>query len=283
MKQKLTFAIAALLTSSAFAAMPAAMPEFKNEQQLAQWRAEVAAKHVAKSTDDYAFYTGKPYIESTSSYTFNYRSYKPELARWTSEDPSGFPDGANAYIYAPTPTSGVDFLGLWKILVSITGTNNLTPAMVWSTDGDIGARATIGVVAGGGIPASPVSSITIGGQATAGFDPSFGAIYYSGVASIEATIGVSTNGQLIVTPGASTPENLNGSLKVGGNLNFIFDDPTTKKSGSIQMHSIAAYNSANMTGIGLTVLGVGLNATWTAATEPSIRTSSGSISFTVVE
>jgi RHS repeat-associated protein len=117
MKTKLTLALVAIITGSAFAAIPAVLPEFKNEKQLAEWRAEMAVKNAATTTasEDHAFYTGKPYIETTGSYAFKYRSYNPELARWTSEDPSGFPDGANGSIYAPVPTSQLDFMGLAKL------------------------------------------------------------------------------------------------------------------------------------------------------------------------
>ena len=45
------------------------------------------------------FYTGKPYDADLGAYTFNYRNYDPELNRWTSADPSGFPDGANYFLY----------------------------------------------------------------------------------------------------------------------------------------------------------------------------------------
>jgi RHS repeat-associated protein len=116
MKTKLTLALVAIITGSAFAAIPAVLPEFKNEKQLAEWRAEMAVKNAATTTAsvDHAFYTGKPYIETTGSYAFKYRSYNPELARWTSEDPSGFPDGANNTIYSPTPTCDFDLEGLLK-------------------------------------------------------------------------------------------------------------------------------------------------------------------------
>jgi RHS repeat-associated protein len=129
MKTKPTLALAAILTSSAFAEMPAKLPEFMNPEQLAKWRAETAAENAAKaksapskpdvqsSNPDVPtpFFTGKPYIESTGTYAFKYRSYNPVLARWTSEDPSGFPDGANGSSYAPTPTCGFDFQGLVKV------------------------------------------------------------------------------------------------------------------------------------------------------------------------
>ncbi|MEO8615284.1 MAG: RHS repeat-associated core domain-containing protein, partial [Luteolibacter sp.] len=95
-------------------------PEFKTPKQLAEWRAELAAKSDSKAstTQDTAFYTGKPYLASISSYEFNYRNYSPELARWTSEDPSGFPDGSNNLTYVNNmATIAVDVAGLniWAI------------------------------------------------------------------------------------------------------------------------------------------------------------------------
>ncbi len=113
MKYNLTFALLVPITNLVYGSMPTVLPEFKNEKQLAEWRTEQAASdNVEISTEVGAFYTGKPYLESTGGYSFKYRSYKPELARWTSEDPSGFPDGANSQSYAPNPTSEVDFEGL---------------------------------------------------------------------------------------------------------------------------------------------------------------------------
>ena len=121
MKYKLTFALVAAMTGSAFAALQAPLPEFKNEKQLAEWRAEKASESASQgyAAEETAFYTGKPYVDSSGGYAFKYRSYNPELARWTSEDPSGFPDGANGNVYAPRPTSEYDFQGLNK--VSFTG------------------------------------------------------------------------------------------------------------------------------------------------------------------
>ena len=75
------------------------LPEFRNSQQLAQWR-ETAAKSApqgstAKAPAQSLFFTGKPYDAASGNYVFKYRNYNPGLARWTSTDPSGFPDGAN--------------------------------------------------------------------------------------------------------------------------------------------------------------------------------------------
>ena len=61
------------------------------------------------------FYTGKPYDADTETYTFKYRSYDPELSRWTTADPSGFPDGANNQIYVRNPVTSFDANGLVTI------------------------------------------------------------------------------------------------------------------------------------------------------------------------
>ncbi len=134
MKYKLTFALVASLTSTAFAAFQAPLPEFKNEKQLAEWRAEKAAETDAKSvTQETAFYTGKPYLASTGNYAFKLRSYQPELARWTSEDPSGFPDGANQNRYAPTPTEEYDSLGLEAQPIHLVMTTSGMKDELWNT------------------------------------------------------------------------------------------------------------------------------------------------------
>src|ERR1035437_7843586 len=105
----------AIFGNTAFAAFPAAMPEFKIEKQLATWRAEQASKADTRTAEEtHAFYTGKPYVGSSGGYAFQYRSYNPDLARRPSDDPSGFPDGANQNVYAPTPTSELDYIGLWR-------------------------------------------------------------------------------------------------------------------------------------------------------------------------
>ncbi len=122
MNPKLTLALVASLTSTAFAAFQAPLPEFKNEKQLAEWRAEKSSGVTSQgyAAEETAFYTGKPYLSSSGGYAFKYRSYNPELARWTSEDPSGFPDGANGNVYVMAPTTQLDALGLDN--VTFTGT-----------------------------------------------------------------------------------------------------------------------------------------------------------------
>ena len=128
MKTKITLALAAILAGTALGSMPKVMPEFKNEKQLAEWRLEKAANTppLKNAVEDDSFYTGKPYIAWSGSYAFKYRSYDPEIARWTSEDPSGFPDGANGNVYAPRPTNGLDPCGLDTVTVTGTPDANQT-------------------------------------------------------------------------------------------------------------------------------------------------------------
>ena len=57
-------------------------------------------------------FTGKPYDEDLQAYVFPFRNYSAKLARWTSADPAGFPDGPNRHFYAPVPTMGLDPMGL---------------------------------------------------------------------------------------------------------------------------------------------------------------------------
>lgn len=57
--------------------------------------------------------TGKPFIGSLGKYLFPFREYSAGLARWSSADPSGFPDGANNYQFVLSdPIGNIDPLGL---------------------------------------------------------------------------------------------------------------------------------------------------------------------------
>ncbi|MCE0499217.1 MAG: hypothetical protein LV481_14855 [Methylacidiphilales bacterium] len=103
--------------------LPAPLPEFLDQQQLAKWNAEQAAAATTASANEPSnqFYTGKPYVADAGGYVYKYRTYNPGLSRWTSADPSGFPDGVNNCAYAPVPTIALDNDGL--LTVSVSGTN----------------------------------------------------------------------------------------------------------------------------------------------------------------
>lgn len=65
-----------------------------------------------------ARFTGKMYVKELSAFVFPCRLYSPEVGRWQSADPSGFPDGVNNYVYVNgDPLSRVDPMGLseWEV------------------------------------------------------------------------------------------------------------------------------------------------------------------------
>jgi RHS repeat-associated protein len=82
-------------------------------KQAAQAATKLATRNSTPATaPQELFFTGKPYLEETGQYLFLFRHYDPELAWWTTADPSGFPDGANNYLYCNAPFSGFDTYGL---------------------------------------------------------------------------------------------------------------------------------------------------------------------------
>jgi len=92
-------ALAAFVTGTSLAAITGKSSGFMNKSQLAEWRAETVLKSAGTKQEDPAFFTGRPYLEATETYAYKFRAYDPNVARWTSEDPSGFPDGANNALY----------------------------------------------------------------------------------------------------------------------------------------------------------------------------------------
>ncbi len=124
--------------------LPAPLPEFKTPEQLVKWSEEMTTKAAAADAlaakqansafkNVAAFFTGKPYVEETGSYAFRFRQYDPEFSRWTSADPSGFPDGANRYVLGGNPVSGLDQLGLWYD-ASYNSTHALADFLTASTE-----------------------------------------------------------------------------------------------------------------------------------------------------
>jgi RHS repeat-associated protein len=119
---------------------PAPLPEFKTPEQLAKWRADQNQKTQTStsSQEGGVFYTGKPYLAESGSYAFKYREYNPEMGRWTTIDPSGFPDGANNRMYAASPTSELDNNGLsvqnLTLPIQVTYAVNV-PQSVWTDTG----------------------------------------------------------------------------------------------------------------------------------------------------
>lgn len=86
-------------------------------------------------------FTGKVFVKELGGYTFLHRLFAPDLNRWTTSDPSGFPEGANNSLYVQSdPCGDVDPLGLigagvkTNNVVQLTWMNSNGIPVVWDTD-----------------------------------------------------------------------------------------------------------------------------------------------------
>jgi len=69
--------------------------------------------------DKSAFFTGKPYVEGLGS-VFLFRNYRPELSKWQTADPLGYPDGWNNLAYINNKvTNSIDWEGTWEVTISV--------------------------------------------------------------------------------------------------------------------------------------------------------------------
>ena len=175
------------LTAATLSVQAKVLPEFMNTQQLTAWLAQHAAPAVmaTQAPDEQTqFFTGKPYDAASGTYLFKYRTYNPNLARWTSIDPCGFPDGANNQLYAPIPTSKIDALGLFTTGDSYGGSlppnptsdmslAYLAPAYFVSQSAPLSARACSWCVGG---TTATIANLALNPEEQALFtgDPAFG-------------------------------------------------------------------------------------------------------------
>jgi RHS repeat-associated protein len=184
-------------TSHAISDLPAPKPEFLSQEQLAKWNADQGATKAQRTKDlenypskgGVSFFTGKPFDSISSSYLFKYRAYDSELNRWTTPDPSGFPDGPNNSIYTKNgPVSALDFegldtlhfgghfefgVGLWvdltfQLALSFEG-GTITS---WGWNGSVTGGAVTGIVLDGGVVATYSGNQWI--EQTSGVSGTFG-------------------------------------------------------------------------------------------------------------
>ena len=279
MNTKLTFALVASLTGTAFAEFKAPLPEFKNEKQLAEWRAEKASEansqdHTAEET---TFYTGKPYLASSGGYAFKYRNYNPEVARWTTEDPSGFPDGANGSVYAPIPSSELDSLGLWRIKLTSSGDGlsiygGAPGTYTWEDrSGALTGKGQISfaTAASQGDIKSSWTYIAQGTATRDGVPISVFSMY---------TISVRDDGKLYV-------ENSTGTASLGSNLNVSVQGKFSGEESrnlSFDYHVGAFYKATGIDGFSIQIKSTGGMLKWTTA-ETHVVGDVPKLSFQAVE
>ncbi len=74
-------------------------------------RKYAAARQTAFGEGDAAYFTGKPAVAGLGR-AFLLRNYRPDLAKWATADPLGYPDGWNSLAYCwNVPTFFVDYCG----------------------------------------------------------------------------------------------------------------------------------------------------------------------------
>jgi len=120
MKPKYIAVVAALAAIVVQSALAGSLPEIMTPGELRALRAGQIARAAAAQADvaksaTPTMYTGKISDADSGGYLFKYRNYDPEMNRWTTVDPSRFPDGANAYFYAPNCLSEIDTDGCAKM------------------------------------------------------------------------------------------------------------------------------------------------------------------------
>jgi RHS repeat-associated protein len=261
----LAFAAVSLNLHAATSTLPAPLPELMNDAQAAKWTADQAAAAQATSVQEPStqFYTGKPYVADAGGYIYKYRTYNPEMSRWTSADPSGFPDGVNNQVYAPNAKSQLDSDGLKVWQLEMTTTGNLTSsdpgqAYGWSGSVAVGSNTLegIGTVDVSIAPNTPSSSATMSGYAVATYDGTSVDISQSYNVSIDSSTGdITITGSGTDNKGSSVSISEAGAISGNGT-----------QSVSFTYSAAALLTPTGINGIGVTVAGTGGNITWTSDT-----------------
>ena len=79
-----------------------------------------------------AFFTGKPSVPGLG-YAFLLRSYRPDLAKWQTADPFGYPDGWNRLAYCNNEvTHGIDLFGAKIVLLGDVHYGRFRLQTVWA-------------------------------------------------------------------------------------------------------------------------------------------------------
>ncbi|MDD5200630.1 MAG: hypothetical protein PHC88_12615 [Terrimicrobiaceae bacterium] len=210
---------------------------------------------------------------------FKYRNYNLEMNRWTSADPTGFPDGANNNVYCSSPTSEIDFQGMWSIKVTFAKATNLIPAI------DLGPTMTGG-------KGTIEGSTGITGGVTSGQTASSFSIYTgmtgTGIAHIldpsddvsldaTVTINVSESGSLYYTVSGDVPgQKREDSISVAVGMTASGENTS---SMTLHCQMGGALNGGTITGAGFSETGGALTF---GGTSYSYFTSGGDYHFEAV-
>jgi RHS repeat-associated protein len=235
----------AVFSQTSRASLQATLPEFKSKQAL---QAQAASRQVQKEeASGSIFYTGKPFEAQREGYLFKYRSYDAKLNRWTSADPSGFPEGPNNALYGPSaPTGGFDALGLSWHFTGSNSSGSLTSGLTYSQPIDLH-----GTIAGSynitGFSNGEATSLTMNIVASNSVDGWFADSNASLNATITFTINP-TSGE--VTMSGTTKDDDRGYAFSVGSVNAAYnlgiEDKKNVVQGAIAFGYLYKSGSANL-------------------------------------
>jgi RHS repeat-associated protein len=247
-------------------APPAPLPDFMDKAQLAKWNADQASAQTASSPtateSSNQFYTGKPYVADVGGYIYKYRTYNPEMSRWTSADPSGFPDSSNNRSYVSNPLSHLDPNGLKDYTIVATTSSSSTSSNSSGTYGlGYGSYIQNFATEQTAIPTSApgVSSGTATGYGGGDLAP-YGGGSPTNVTNVSESFNLTINtttGNITLVAASGTDVDSNGNLQTG--LTWTITGSGTQQV-TLNIESASIYQGSGINGIG----GAGGSVSWTS-------------------
>jgi len=280
-------ATSALHADSTQNKLPFPMPEFMSQSQVVAWqkdriakadaaRASQAAASQPSTTDSSssAFYTGKPYLAESGSYAFKYREYNPEMNRWTTVDPSGFPDGANNRVYAGAPVFGLDPDGLSWTFIASTDNGSQTQQSNGSVGGPLyqsSVFATANLQTKAPTSGPGVSSTSVTGGSLGHLNGQMNNI----TSTTEGfTVSIDESGNLAIALTGGSWQNFDGDLSIASTYSV---SGAGTRSLTLNFSSSSAYNPSGVSGAGV----AGGSISWTGGS--GVVNANTSITFTAKE
>jgi RHS repeat-associated protein len=234
------------------------------------------------------FYTGKPYEGDLGGYVFKYRTYSPEINRWTTPDPSGFPDGANNRVYAPVPTQELDNTGLWKLKLN-SSESHYTETGESTFKDSVGENREMDVMASVSVSSENTDengyfdSGTITGYGRSMFirseyNPPSQLVTVD--TSADLAISVDSNGQISITDDggqyvATDSSGLSIAISMNANING--------RKATVTVYADGIYLGSGITGAQFTLGPVGAGLNWSGGGRGECVIHTKTLEFEVVE
>lgn len=219
------------------------------------------------------FFTGKPYLEDLENFIFKFRSYSPDNARWTTVDPSGYPDGVNNYQYTNSdPVNFYDPNGLHKLVWKPSNNNKLFTDRSFRSGHRTHEYRLNGSIAITRISESSArATLTqnvknrLGGSNSRPWASALTAVDMNQPQSRSWRISCDCEGEIVVNKESGIPHETDIDINNYRLLTYV---SVTQNSDFVVWDHMAQWDPQQESGInsvGGTVIGVGFNVGWTFA------------------